>query len=325
VQSEIAQKLVGALRLSLTRQETALIERRGTRNAEAYDLYLRGQAFLRDGTDSTLPKAMHAFREAIARDPRFAQAHAGLANAIAVRGLWRLDVSHADYEEAYASVSRAIELEPRMPEAFEARAGLLSLQRRNAEANQAYDEAIRLNPASYEAHYMYARHCFQIGEFARAVPLFETAMRLRPDDYQPVTMMVGALEKLGRPDLQEVMQLAMRAIDRHLEIEPDDGRALQLGAVQAAKLGDARRTEELAERALAARPNEFATYYNLSCAYAVLGQHERALDLLDHAVQRGRGNLDWIEKDPDFDTLRGQPRFEEIIGRLRTAAARDAQ
>jgi len=318
VQSEIAQKLVAALRLSLTQQETALIERSGTRNAEAYDLYLRGQAFLRDGTDSTLPKAVAAFRAAIERDPQFAQAHAGLANALAIRGLWRLDVAPAEYDEAFAAIRRAIELEPRMPEAFVARACLLSLQYRNEEAGAAFEEAIRLNPASYEAHYMYARHCRQIGDFARAVPLFEAAARLRPDDYTPVTLMVGALEKLGSPDLPAVMLRAMRAIDRHLEIEPNDGRALQLGAVQAAKLGDARRAEELAERALAARPNEFATYYNLACAFAVLGLRERALDMLDKAVQHGRGNLEWIEHDPDFDLVREAPRFHEIISRLRS-------
>jgi adenylate cyclase len=309
--------LVAALRLSLTQQETALIERRGTRNAEAYDLYLRGQAFLRDGTDSTLPKAVAAFRAAIERDPQFAQAHAGLANALAVRGLWRLDVAPEEYEEAFAAIRRAIELEPRMPEAFVARACLLSMQYRNGEAKEAFEEAIRLNPASYEAHYLYARHCFQIGDFAGAVPLFEAAIRLRPDDYTPITLMVGAIERLGRPDLPDVMRRAMWAIDRHLELEPQDGRALQLGAVQAAKLGDARRAEELAERALAARPNEFATYYNLACAFAVLGRRERALDMLDRAVQHGRGNLEWIEHDPDFDPVREEPRFHEIVSRLR--------
>ena len=318
VQSEIAQNLVAALRLSLTQKETALIERRGTRNAEAYDLYLRGQAFLRDGTDSTLPKAVEAFRAAIERDPQFAQAHAGLANALAIRGLWRLDVAPAEYDEAFAAIRRAIELEPRMPEAFVARACLLSMQYRNEEASEAFEEAIRLNPASYEANYMYARHCFQVGDFGRAVPLFEVAIRLRPDDYTPITMMVGAMEKLGSPGVPEVMRRAMRSIDRHLEIEPHDGRALQLGAVQAAKLGDVRRTEELAERALAARPNEFATYYNLACAFAVLGRHERALDMLDSAVQHGRGNLEWIEQDPDFDPVRSQPRFLEIVSRLRS-------
>ncbi len=93
IQTEIAQKLVAALRVSLSRQERELIQRRGTSNPEAYDLYLRGQAYLRDGTDSAMGPAIEFFREAIRRDERFAQAHAGLANAHSIKGLWRIGMT----------------------------------------------------------------------------------------------------------------------------------------------------------------------------------------------------------------------------------------
>ena len=93
IQTEIAQKLVEALRVSLSRQERELIQRRGTSNAEAYDLYLRGQAHLRDGTDSAMDPAIEFFREAIRRDERFAQAHAGIANAQSIKGLWRIGMT----------------------------------------------------------------------------------------------------------------------------------------------------------------------------------------------------------------------------------------
>ena len=69
-QTEIAQKLVRALRLTLTPQERELLERGGTRSAEAYDLYLRGQALLRDGSDTSLPRAAALFRRAIDADAR---------------------------------------------------------------------------------------------------------------------------------------------------------------------------------------------------------------------------------------------------------------
>ena len=111
-----------ALRLTLTPQERALIDRGGTSNAEAYDLYLRGQALLRDHTDSTLPQAADLFQQAIERDPDFAQAHAGLANAIAVKGQWQLGVSPAEFEAAIRASQRALDLEPQMPEAFLRRA-----------------------------------------------------------------------------------------------------------------------------------------------------------------------------------------------------------
>jgi TolB-like protein/cytochrome c-type biogenesis protein CcmH/NrfG len=320
IQTEIAQKLVGALRVSLSRQERELIQRRGTSNAEAYDLYLRGQAHLRDGTDTEMNPAIEFFREAIRRDERFAQAHAGIAQAQAVKGLWRVGMTQADLEEALAASRRALELEPHMPEAYIARAQMLSLQGRTNEAYQDFEEAIRLNPASFEAHYHFARTCFQGGDFERAVSLYETASRLRPDDFQALCLLEGALLKIGRAEQHaEVARRAMQAIDRQLAIDPRDGRALQLGATSAARLGLRDKTRDLAGRALKARPDAFATYYNVACAYSILGDIDDALEMLDHAVQHGRGNLEWIERDPDFDNLRSDSRFDAILDRIRAS------
>ncbi len=322
IQTEIAQKLVEALRVSLSRQERELIQRRGTSNPEAYDLYLRGQAYLRDGTDSAMVPAIEFFREAIRRDERFAQAHAGLANAQATRGLWRTGMTQADFDEAFAASRRALELEPRMPEAYVARAQILSLQVRTQEALQNFEEALRLNPASFEAHYLCARHCFQAGDFDRAVSHYEAAQRLRPDDYQPPCMIVGALIKLGRREQYiEAARYAMQVLERHLLIDPNDGRALQLGTVIAARLGLRDKAREFAARVLEVRPDAFATYYNVACAYSVLGDIDDALAMLDHAVQHGRGNLEWIARDPDFDNLRPDPRFDAFLSRIRATTA----
>jgi adenylate cyclase len=322
IQTEIAQKLVDALRVSLSRQERELIQRRGTNNAEAYDLYLRGQAHLRDGTDTEMGPAIQFFREAIRRDERFAQAHAGIAHAQSLKGLWRVGMTQADFDEAFAASRRALELEPRMPEAYIARAMLLSLQGRAREADQDFEEAIRLNPASFDAHYSYARHCFQGGEFARAVPLYEAAIRLRPDDYQALCLLEGSLMKIGAMERHaEVATRAMQALERQLALDPKDGRALQLGTVQAARLGLRDQSRALAERALQVRPDAFSTFYNVACAYSVLGDREDALRMLDQAVQHGRGNLEWIGHDPDFDPLRADPRFNDIVNRIRTSPA----
>ena len=318
IQAGIARSLVRALRLTLTPQERALIDRGGTRNAEAYDLYLRGQALLRDHTDATLPQAADLFEQAIARDPDFAQAHAGLANAIAVKGQWQLGVSPAEFEKAIRASQRALDLEPQMPEAFLARACLLSMQGRVEEADQSFEAALNLNPASYEGNYLYARHEFSNGRAEHAAQLFDAAHRLRPDEYQPLCMLEGALQRLGRVDEQRrVLLLAMQALEARLQLVPDDGRALHLAAVNAAKLGDRARVEDFARRALQSRAGEFSTAYNLACAYSTLGEVDRALALLDEAMRSGRGNLGWIEHDPDLDNLRGDPRFKAMCDRLR--------
>jgi adenylate cyclase len=322
IQSDIAQRLVRALRGALTPSENALLERGGTRNAEAYDLYLRGQQLLREYSDGAAAAAIPLFRGAIERDPQFAQAHAGLASALAIKGLWRIDMTEAETAEALGASARALELEPYIPEAHVARACVLSMQGRNAEASRGFEEAIRLNPSAHMTYYLYGRHAFGAGEMERAVELYRTAIRLEPDDYQSQAMLEGPLHSLGRIDeARESNRLAGIAIERRLQRRPDDVRALLLGSVQAAHEGNTARARALGDRALAARPDDFSTAYNVACAHAILGEHDRALELLDRAVRHGRGNLGWIERDTDFASLRGDPRFEAILGRLRAAAA----
>jgi adenylate cyclase len=317
-QSEIAQKLVRALRLSLSAQESDLLERGGTRNAEAYDLYLRGQALLREGGDTSLPQAAALFERAIAADPQFAQAHAGLANSLAYAGIWGLGVDAARIEQALAASRRALELEPRMPEAWVAKGNLLFLQRKAGEAFAAFEEAIRLDPSSYNAHYFYARDLFSAGRAEQALAYYVAAERLRPEEYQPPCMLAGALFSLGRRD--EAFTAASRAlgaIDARLAVEANDSRALHLAAVLSARIGQRERALAYIDRVLRLRPDEFATAYNVACAYGVLEMREEALDSLDRAVRSGRGDLGWIEHDPDFDGLRDDPRFDAIVGRLR--------
>jgi tetratricopeptide (TPR) repeat protein len=208
-----------------------------------------------------------------------------------------------------------------MPEAYVAKGNLLFMQGEAEQAFAAFEEAIRLNPSSYEAHYFFARDLFSAGRADQAVAYYETAERLRPEEYQPPCMLAGALYSLGRVDeAQAASGRGLRAIEARLTINPDDTRALHLGAVLAARLGDRAGALDYARRALLLRPDEFATTYNIACAYAVLGMHTEALDTLDRAVRKGRGDLGWIEHDPDLAALRGEARFAEIVGRLRAKA-----
>ena len=322
IQSDIAQRLVRALRGALTPSENALLERGGTRNAQAYDLYLRGQQLLREYSDGAATAAIPLFRSAIGRDPQFAQAHAGLASALAIKGLWRIDMSEAETVEALGASERALALEPYIPEAHVARACVLSMQGRNDEAARGFEEAIRLNPSAHMTYHLYGRHAFGVGDMEKAIELYRSAIRLEPDDYQSQALLEGPLRSLGRTDeARESNRLAGIAIERRLQRRPDDVRALLLGSVQAAHEGNAERARALGDRAMAARPDDFSTAYNVACAQALLGERDRALELLDRAVRHGRGNLGWIEHDTDFASLRGDPRFEAIVGRLREAAA----
>jgi adenylate cyclase len=83
-----------------------------------------------------------------------------------------------------------------------------------------------------------------------------------------------------------------------------------------AYLGQRERGLEWAKRAMAADPEDSGMLYNLACFYAIQGEPEEALNCLEKAVQLGFGLRGWIENDPDFTSLRGNPRFQELLERL---------
>ena len=69
-------------------------------------------------------------------------------------------------------------------------------------------------------------------------------------------------------------------------------------------------------RCLAMRPDDWSVLYNAACFYSNVGEHERALDLLERALSHGGGYLEWMRHDTDLDPLRGHPRFEKLMSCL---------
>jgi non-specific serine/threonine protein kinase len=123
---------------------------------------------------------------------------------------------------------------------------------------------------------------------------------------------------LGRKDAAlEADRRCVAAAEKHLELHPDDARALYLGASSLARLGDRSRGIEWARRALDADPDEQATLYNVACVYSVLGRHDEAIECLEKAVQHGFSHVEWVEHDSDFTSLRGHPRFKALLEKLR--------
>jgi TolB-like protein/Tfp pilus assembly protein PilF len=319
IQEEIAQAVVRAfeLRLSVTRQ--GRITRVGTRDAQAYELYLRGRKFLMLHGEPALRVARQMFRGALELDPSFAQAHAGLADADFIMLQWNIDHERAVERraEALAESEEALRLQPDLAEAHLSRANVLSLLDRGEEAEEEYRCALELNPSLGDTSYFYARHLLAAGRRHEAALAFEEAARRSPDDYASLGLLMGVYEGLG--DRAKALATARRCVEtaeRRLRHEPNDVRAMYLVAGAYALLGERERAVERLSGALELQPDEFTTLYNVACSFARLGERERALEALDRAVGSGRGSRKWFENDSDLDTLRGDPRFEAIKRRL---------
>jgi adenylate cyclase len=323
IQREIAENVARALKISVAgaafRGENA-----APRNMEAYEYYVRGRQLVGQFTVTAWRDAPGLFRRAIALDPGYAQAHAGLADTLAQVVLWRFAAAADVLPEATAAASRALDLAPDLAEAHVAQGHLRSLGGDPDGARRAFERAIELNPNLFEAWYYYARHTYARGEYARAADLFQRAFAKRPDDFTLLAFAGNAIDATG--DKERGRAMAERAADgllRQCRLEPENVRVHYMAAGTLQRLGRGDEGLPLVERALALRPGEFSTMYNVACFYSRSGNHERALDLLEVALRQGGGYFDWIRNDTDLDPLRGNARFDALMESLHDRADTD--
>jgi tetratricopeptide (TPR) repeat protein len=193
----------------------------------------------------------------------------------------------------------------------------LSMERCYSDAALAFERAIELDPTLFDAYYYYGRSCFKSGDIERSLHLFEQAQSVRPEDYQSAHLVALALTQLGRRyEAHRAHEQALEQVTKYLDLNPDDARAYDLGAGDLAKLGEAERAKQWAERAMSLAPDDDAVLYNASCVFAVLGEEDRALDGLERAISAGLAGGDWVSHDPDWERLRDHPRFQALVQRL---------
>jgi tetratricopeptide (TPR) repeat protein len=297
----------------LTEGEKRAIEKVPTREVQAYDYYLRGRRVFYELRRKSLEYARQMFARAIAMDPGYAHAFAGVADSSSFLYMW-FEATDDNLKEAMSASRRAVELDPESAEAHASRGLAESLSKNYQTAEAEFETAMRLNPRLYDACYFYARCKFAQGLMAEAAGLFRKASELDLADYQSLTHLNMCLRTLGRhEEAHAVSGVAVERAERHIELLPEDARALYLGANALLQLGDRERCVAWAERALAIDPEENTTLYNVACVHALLGRRDSALELLETTVRNGFGNKDWMENDPDLSGLRSDPRFESLV------------
>ena len=314
IQDEIARSVVDALGLSLTRREEHRFLKRSTSNVPAYEFYLRGRKLFQKWTRQNIELARKMFQRAIELDPDFADAWAGLATAH-VHLFGRDNEPHL--EKAREASDHALKLDPESAEAHVAAGQGFSMEQRYADAAKAFERAIELDPTFFDAYYYYGRSCFKNGDLEKSLRLFQRAQDVRPDDYEAIYLLGLVSRQLGRnEESRDADARASKRVRKHLELNPDDARAYVLGAGSLARLGEKEQSRQWCERALSLAPDDDAILYNAACALAMLDEDERALDVLQRAIDAGLAGGDWIVHDPDWERLRDHPRFQALAKRL---------
>jgi adenylate cyclase len=315
IQDDITRAIVEQLKVKLLPQEKKSISQTPTDNVEAYTYYLRGRQFLqRRSTKAYYELARRMFAKAIELDPLYARAYAGIADCDSFLFLqYHGDIAIDDILNTSA---KALALEGGLAEAHASRGLALSLGERYEESEAEFEQAIALDRNSFEAHYFYARSCFKQGKLEKAAVLFERAAEVDPEDYQSAALLIQNYRSLGRKANME--SAARRTVERSesgLARHPENPRPAYFGASALVALGDKDRAREWLSRALTTDPDDIWTQYNVACVYSLLGDTERAFDLLERILPHAGHELKhgWIKHDSDLDPLRNHSRFQKIL------------
>jgi serine/threonine-protein kinase len=348
-ESEIAKTIADTLRAKLTGSEMAAMAKAPTANSEAYEVYMKGRYFWNKRTGADLHKAIDYFNQAIAKDPNYALAYVGLADAYVLLSNYGAAAPKDSVPQAKAAVKKALELDANLAEAH-ASAGILAGNDFQFEQSiSEFERSIQLSPNYATAHHWFGDGpLMTLGRFDRAVSEGKRAVELDP------------LALINNADLGWVYINARRYDDaisqlrKTIEIDPRFylaryylGQALQLNGqlkegiaeyraavelnddpVALAFLGQAyaRDGEKEEARKILARLTEavksrYVSQYSFALVLLALGDKEAAMDALEQSYRNGENaDLSVIRVDPFMDDLRGQPRFEALAEKILPAS-----
>jgi TolB-like protein/Flp pilus assembly protein TadD len=320
VQDEIARSITQALRITLSPQEKRALAQKPTENAAAYDNFLRGRSYARRLTRTDLEFALQMYEQAIALDPGFALAYAEMAVACA-EYYWFHEPDEKWLERGHQACARALELDPQLGEAYAARATILESEKKLDEAVRSARRALEMNPNSSIAYYALGRALFRLDRPEEAAEIADRAIEVGGDDYNVYVPFIMALERLGRNEhAAQLREGRTRALERQLEMVPEDARARVLLSTNYAHVGKFEAAVREARRALALRANDTNILYNAACTYAIVGEKKDAVGLLKRLKDMHFPQFDWAARDPDLASLRDDPEFIALIGKTENPA-----
>jgi serine/threonine-protein kinase len=342
VQEEIARAIVQALRLRLLRHERAALARRPTADVTAYEFYLRGRHEWNRRQLAPLRRALAYYDSAVMKDPRYALAYAGLADAYVVLGTWGHLTPGEARERSLDAARRAVALDGTLAEGHASLASVLCIYVWDwPAAEAAFQKAISLNAGLATTHYFYSRCLAGHGRVAAAVEQARTAIRLDPLNAQIATGLAGAY--LAARDYDNAAAAAERAVER----DSNHVAGLYWLAWSRAgqrRFGDARSAAERARevsgsspllvgaagclagmsgdttearRALRTLGERFGgNAFYIAQVHAGLSQRDSAIAWLKTASEeRTDGIVLYASLLPCFDSIRADPRFIQIVGR----------
>jgi TolB-like protein/DNA-binding winged helix-turn-helix (wHTH) protein/Flp pilus assembly protein TadD len=346
LQSDVAQAIAQQVRVELTPQQQAHFKAARAVNPEAYDAYLRGRYYMENEFTTAAPllAAKDQFEEAVRKDPTFALAYSGLADAYLYLGLFRHITPEATERAAEDAVHHALSLDDSIGEAYDTQGTIDWHFRMDLDgAEREYDHAISLAPSYSCAHEDRAQLMAFRGRREEARAEIARSRELDPAVSSAITESGSDYLMRDLPGLIEASRRGIAAnprewlehnylgigyggtgkrleaiaeFQRAVELSGgDDDAAAGLGSAFAA-VGKRDEARKILNDLETKSRNRYVSPYVMAALSASLGEKQKAFDLLDNALKVGSLDVMWnLKTDPRMDNLRSDPRFENLLKR----------
>jgi len=349
VQDTVSERVADALAVQLSSPEKASLRKRDTANPQAYELYMRGIYFWNKRNEDGLRKAVSYFEQAIAMDGNYALAHAGLASALAPIGYLGYAPSFEIRPRIRAAATRAVTLDPSLPEGHVALANVLSFYEWNwSEGEREFQRALALNPNLPWVHHFYALQLECWGRYQEALK-----HRYRAEELDPITPIV--LNGLGQGlilvgdndralvqfrkalELDNSLDQAhvgigqifaergdyQRAISEYrLAVQYAPGSRLAKAALGygLARAGNTSESKRILNDLIRQSQTQYVSPFQLAIICAGVGDNDAALDWLEKDYDTGDPALSALTRERRFQPLHSYPRFKHLVERLGLSA-----
>jgi adenylate cyclase len=245
-------------------------------------------------------------------DPAYARAYAGLADCA-----WHLYLNpepETSVQDILEASTKAIQLDPELAEARASYGLALHYSGQHEKAVIEFERAIELNPNLFEVYYNYSTVLRDAGNREAAAKMLARATEIAPDDFRTPFGLSHMCHDLGQlSQAKEAARIGLERAERALVEHPEVGLPAAIGAVALARLGERATAFEWASRALVIAPDDPLTRYNVACAYSLLGEPDRAIEMLEPWGTANAAMRSWVMKDTDLDSIRNHPRFEKLF------------
>ncbi len=324
LQERIARSVVEVMREPIDSRVTHPVRVGPSTVIEAYEAYLRGRELFRRFTISTLRESREAFRQAVAIDPSYALAFAGIADSSSFLFFFR-GRSPEDRRQSEEASLRALELGPDLALAHASRGTALWVAGLFDEAEASFLNARRLDSSLFEVEYFFGRFNLARGRHQEAAESLRRALEIRPSSFDSALQLSMALRSLGQGEAAKTyLRQAVASSQLLLQHFPDDLRTLANSAVPLLFEGRSEEALSNLDRCFAKHDGDPVILYNVACAYVVAERYDRAVEVLTSAIDEGFSDWNWMTHDPDLEPLRLRPEYHLLLDRARRQAGSEA-